>query len=1033
MILQETIDKVYDELDVVAIVGQHVALKKAGANFIGCCPFHNEKSPSFTVSPSKGIYKCFGCGASGGAVNFLMELKKLSYPDAIKDLAKEYNIEVKYDQKVDAEAADKREQMLKVLAATNRQYKEQMMSLQYGHELIPYILDCRAISPDSVLQWELGYAPDDNKFITSKVVNKGFFEPAEQVGVVKSKGGHNYDFFRDRLMFPIHHERTGRVIGFGGRIWHENYAKDKKPAKYLNTSGSDVYNKSATLYGLYFAQHAIRTSGQAILVEGYTDVISMHQNGFENTVASCGTAFTLDQAKKLRKYAKELVILRDGDSAGMKATMKDIDIALEAGFKVKVVVMPEGDDPDEILKGAGSGSNRMQELLDDGEDAIMWKATTVMDGVDDPNEKGEAVAEVVEMLSRMKNVLVREEYVKMLYKPLGVAKKLLQTDVTVAVDRMTVSENRDVEHFDTFLPEGVDEEEYHKFGFYEYNNEYYFATAKSGATRGSNFVIRSLFLVRGSDSKRVIEIKNYYGHKEVLIVDMDDFTSISRMKRRVEGMGNFVVEFTDAQLQRLKRKLLLDEGNAKQVGSLGYLADAGTYTFANGMYKDGTFYPIDDNGMVTLDGDMWFIPALGKVDLGDNQNFDQNKKFIHKPTDTKFTEWADLMMKVHGDHAFVGITFFCASIFRDVIFGRLNFFPHLFLFGEPGTGKSELARSIISLFGIRQDLFNLNTGTEVAFFRFLARFDNSVVWFDEYSNDIHPKTVQALKNAYDGAGREKGVKSNDNQTSTTKISSAAVISGQYQPVADEALFTRVCYEEFGPREFNEHAFNLLNKVQDEGLTNVLLEVFDMRDEVERKFDRYFDNSLNTIKDQLQKKHNGTKVMDRVMKNYAICIAIFRCLATKLVFPFSEDEIVQHVVAKMVHHTDLMGSTNSLSQFWDMVNYLASDGQITEGKDYDLRSEVSEGKEHVILSINLARVYPLYSKNVRQALGYSSLDKGSLIHYLRKSTAYFEYKETFRFGNTRTSAFRFKYNDIKDLSLLKDDDDIRTSQTGFESF
>jgi DNA primase len=337
MISEHTIQKVRD-LDIEEVVGRYVSLKKHQA----CCPFHNEKTPSFHVNPKRGIYKCFGCGESGDAIRFVQQIKRLTFTEAIEQLAAEHGIEVEYTVQEDPQARQERknelDQAKEILTWAHQFYREQ---LKANSSAFAYLQE-RGIGPEIIEEWQLGFAPDDWRSITTTIVNKGWYTVAHKLGLVQTKDSSNYDAFRKRIIIPIH-DKFGQLIGFGGRA-----LGDEKP-KYLNPNENFLYAKAQTLFGMDRAAQAITAKNRAILVEGYFDVISMHTGGVENVVATCGTAAGEMQLKLLRRYATNLTVMYDGDAAGQKAAEKVILMALQLGFDVFTVDL-QGQDPDQFAQ-----------------------------------------------------------------------------------------------------------------------------------------------------------------------------------------------------------------------------------------------------------------------------------------------------------------------------------------------------------------------------------------------------------------------------------------------------------------------------------------------------------------------------------------------------------------------------------------------------------------------------------------------------------------------------------------------------------
>jgi DNA primase len=343
MISQDTIDRVFEAAEVLKVVGRFVELKQAGANWKGLSPFVQEKTPSFMVSPSKNIYKCFSSGKGGTPLNFLMEYKSLTYPEAIAALAEMYGIEVVHDtKKEDAPQRDHLAELHKVLNGTQTYYQKNLWALEHDAPALDELFNRRKLSKDAVIQWQLGWAPDEWRFLTDKLLPKGFFEVARELGLVAHKNGNNYDVLRGRITFPIH-DHQDRLIGMAGRSLHGE-------PKYLNSPDTKLYKKDRVLYGLNHAAKAIREAGFAYVTEGYFDVISMHNAGIENTVASCGTALTEGHFKLLARYCKHIVLLYDGDKAGRAATEKAVLAAASHQMKVDVVNLPDGIDPDDLAR-----------------------------------------------------------------------------------------------------------------------------------------------------------------------------------------------------------------------------------------------------------------------------------------------------------------------------------------------------------------------------------------------------------------------------------------------------------------------------------------------------------------------------------------------------------------------------------------------------------------------------------------------------------------------------------------------------------
>ncbi len=428
MISKTTIQNIIDAVRIEEVIGDYVNLRKRGANMIGLCPFHNEKTPSFSVSPSKGIYKCFGCGKAGNAVNFIMDHEHYSYPEALKYLAKRYNIEIEEDEynPEEQQAASERESMFLVNSYAAEFFTKKLLNSEQGKAIgLTYLRDKRGFSEDIIKKFELGYTINEwdsfYKAATDAGYNKEFLV---KTGLVVEKEDKKYDLFRDRIMFPIHNI-AGRIVGFGGRM----LGSDKTKPKYVNSPESLIYNKSEILYGIYFAKSAISSSDNCYLVEGYTDVISLVQAGIKNVVASSGTSLTVGQIKLIRRYTTNITILYDGDTAGIKASFRGIDMIVSEGMNVKIVLFPEGEDPDSFAQSRRPAE--VQEYITkNASDFITFKTNLLLKEVaNDPVKKAALVKEIIHTISLIPDPITRSFYLRECSSLMDIAEQTLMNEL----------------------------------------------------------------------------------------------------------------------------------------------------------------------------------------------------------------------------------------------------------------------------------------------------------------------------------------------------------------------------------------------------------------------------------------------------------------------------------------------------------------------------------------------------------------------------------------------------------------------------
>lgn len=449
MITPQTVQRILDAARVEDVVGDFVTLRRRGTNFTGLCPFHNEKTPSFSVSPNKGIYKCFGCGKGGDSVGFIMEHENCSYPEALRWLANRYKIEI---EQVEYSKEVKDEKLrLDGLYLTNefaqKYYAEQLWETDYGKSIGLSYFKNRGLREETIRIFGLGFAPEGhNTFTNYAKTQKYSQEQLLQAGVTRTDGR---DFFRNRVLFPIHNV-SGRVVGFGGRVM----SSEIQP-KYLNTGETEIYSKSKLLYGISFAKKAIRQLDECILTEGYLDVVSLFQAGIENVVASSGTSLTVDQIQLIKRHTPNVKILYDGDAAGIKAALRGLDLVLEQGLNVKVVLLPQGEDPDSYVQKIGSEAFKV--FIDtEAKDFIIFKTKTLLKDADnDPIKRVKVLKDIIESIVKIPDPITRSVYIRECANLMQMSEAILVEEVnklkTQALQKAKAAQiaHRDKPNFDT--------------------------------------------------------------------------------------------------------------------------------------------------------------------------------------------------------------------------------------------------------------------------------------------------------------------------------------------------------------------------------------------------------------------------------------------------------------------------------------------------------------------------------------------------------------------------------------------------------
>jgi DNA primase len=433
LIPKETVDQIMQTADIVEVVGDYVQLKRKGTTHTACCPFHNEKSPSFYVTPAKGIFKCFGCGKAGDVVRFVMEIDGISYPEALRHLAKKYGIEIQDEEKTPEQqlAQNDRDSQFIVSDWAKTQYHRLLLNSEEGMSVGYAYLKERGLNLTTIQHFELGYSLDQWDYLLKEAETAGYDKKfLEKTGLVVTKTddqgkdtGRRYDRFRGRVMFPIHNV-SGRVVGFGART----LKRDDKMAKYLNSPESDIYHKSDVLYGLFQARQAIRNEELCYLVEGYLDVLSLHQGGVKNVVASSGTSLTEGQIRLIKRYSDNVTVLYDGDAAGVRASLRGIDLLLEGGLNVRVVLFPDKEDPDSYIRKVGDQRFK-QHLENASQDFISFKTSlAAQDAARDPVKKAEAIRDVLQSIAKVPDGLKRQVFLQQTSATFGIDEQVIITE-----------------------------------------------------------------------------------------------------------------------------------------------------------------------------------------------------------------------------------------------------------------------------------------------------------------------------------------------------------------------------------------------------------------------------------------------------------------------------------------------------------------------------------------------------------------------------------------------------------------------------
>ena len=546
-----TIDRIYAAADIVEVIGDYITLKRQGVNYQACCPFHNEKTPSFVVSPSKGIFKCFGCGKAGNAVTFVREHEGVSFAEALKIVGKKYGIEVqeREQSEEDIRRNNDRESMFALNAWASEYFAKYLSGSDEGRTVgLSYFAQKRGFTDATIRKFGLGFCSADGEAMTMAALSAGYkkeFLLSTGLTIQREGDGKLRDRFRDRVMFPVHNI-SGRVVAFGGRTLRT----DKSVAKYQNSPESDIYSKKRELYGLYFAKKAIQQQDFAIMVEGYTDVISMHQAGVENVVASSGTSLTTEQIQLLRRFTRNITVIYDGDSAGIHASLRGIDMILKEGMNVRVVLLPPEHDPDSFAR-AHSATELQTYIKDNEQDFISFKAKLMLESVgSDPIKRSEVIRDMVQSIVQVPDSIKRAIYIQECARIMSIDEQTLVTEV--ARQRVTSSGDKEASDFIRRQQAEARREQVVS------EVERYTQPIAAGSS------IKSL-------ETELIKYLLLYGHKNYQIREGKKVVNVNVATEIIDNVDQDGITFQDDDVQELYntyRKHWLEKGEGKEIDTL---------------------------------------------------------------------------------------------------------------------------------------------------------------------------------------------------------------------------------------------------------------------------------------------------------------------------------------------------------------------------------------------------------------------------------------------------------------------------------
>lgn len=956
-IKNEIIDKIY-ECDLCETIGRiyHDPSYKILSNGTakGLSPFTNERTPSFVVSNVKGIWKDFASGKGGKSViEFIQAYKGMDFPEAVKLACEVLNIPIEYEKETEAQKAKRQEKksLGEIIAFVKENYKENLPKLSLAQQ---YMQE-RGFSEEILSDFEIGYALAGMYEILKE---RGQVSEGVALGVLKAyQNGGYYDFFKGRIIFPIS-DKHGHCVGFGGRVMPSE-AKEGMP-KYLNSSESEVFHKSELLYGFHLARNSMAQRGEVYLVEGYTDVMRMHQIGFRNCVATLGTALSAQHLAEIKKLCKKLIIFRDSDKAGATAAYRDMGLALEAGLFVERVVFPSEhkEDPDSIGQREGAvaliESARCDAVLHylQGayEEALVRADTKGKKVILMPEDKKRLSDLALELIGKIPDVVTREAYMEQVKARFGIKvaiEKPKEEKTYLETPRFNFSGfSGDIDPLEDYqFPKEVEDPSMYKneileYGVFQHANRIYCSTDKGNAFYDiSNFSIEIIQHMQDEQfPMKLIRICNVHGVEKIFDVLSEKINTLNSFKNVVTSYGNFSFSGSAAQHERLLRYLFDRMGTGRKIDVLGWQAE-GFWVWNNKIVIPGLREEaINSEGLFKYQHDSYYIPSANKNFEKNMYKYGAQKKFRSIPTEVSLPQYLKQLYKVHRGHAITGILFGIGSLFQDIVVSCTGFFPILFYFGPASTGKDNICEAIQSFVGQPQTAIQLegSASTIKAQIREFAQFSNGISQLSEYKRG-NPQVDGIIKGLWDRRGYKRGSIESKVAVDEVPIISSTLLTGNDSPDA-EALITRLIWEEMKTQEFSEEAKAAYNKLKDmcrrgvSGLSDWLLHK-------RAVFQEHFLEVYREKKRLLSEREAIKGVPVRMIDNLAVLYAVYGIFEREGIFPFWQDDMERHFDALIENQRRKIESDSVYQRFWDCFMVCM---RLTQGErlqvDTNLRAE-----------------------------------------------------------------------------------------------
>ena len=1040
-IKNEIIDKIY-ECDLCEAIGRiyHDPSYKILSNGTakGLSPFTNERTPSFVVSNVKGIWKDFASGKGGKSViEFVQAYKGMDFPEAVKLSCEVLNIPIEYEKETEAQKAKRQEKksLGEIIAFIKENYKENLPKLSLAQK---YMQE-RGFSDEILSDFEIGYALAGMYEVLKE---RGQVSEGVALGVLKAyQNGGYYDFFKGRIIFPIS-DKHGHCVGFGGRVMPSE-AKEGAP-KYLNSPESEVFHKSELLYGFHLARNSMAQRGEVYLVEGYTDVMRMHQIGLRNCVATLGTALSAQHLDQIKKLCKKLIIFRDSDKAGATAAYRDMGLALEAGLFVERVVFPSEskEDPDSIGQREGAVAlieaarcDAVLHYLQGAYEEALGRAETKGKKVIlMPEDKKRLSDLAMELIGKIPDVVTREAYLEQVKARFGIKvaiEKPKEEKTYLETPRFNFSGfSGDIDPLEDYqFPKEVEDPSVYKneileYGVFQHANRIYCSTDKGNAFYDiSNFSIEIIQHMQDEQfPMKLIRICNVHGVEKIFDVLSEKINTLNSFKNVVTSYGNFSFSGSAAQHERLLRYLFDRMGTGRKIDVLGWQAE-GFWVWNNKIVIPGLREEaINSEGLFKYQHDSYYIPSANKNFEKNMYKYGAQKKFRSIPTEVSLPQYLKQLYKVHRGHAITGILFGIGSLFQDIVVSCTGFFPILFYFGPASTGKDNICEAIQSFVGQPQTAIQLegSASTIKAQIREFAQFSNGISQLSEYKRG-NPQVDGIIKGLWDRRGYKRGSIESKVAVDEVPIISSTLLTGNDSPDA-EALITRLIWEEMKVQEFSDEAKASYNKLKDmcrrgvSGISDWLLHK-------RAVFQEHFLEVYREKKRLLSEREAIKGVPVRMIDNLSVLYAVYGIFEREGIFPFWQEDMERHFDSLIENQRRKIESDSVYQRFWDCFMVCM---RLTQGErlqvDTNLRAEGGS------IYFNFSTVYSIVQRQWFVQYREQAPGKSEMRRQLREDSSYMGEEKSIRINtniNSPTSAMKIDIGKLRIREELLAEIEVQT--------